>query len=161
GVTGVRDMFGRLEFTDSTRAKLAREDFIGPSTIVAAGHILDGKPAIWPGSIGVGTADEARRAVDSLAIRGAPFIKVYSRLSPEAYRAAAAEAKRHRIPFAGHVPTLVSVAEASDLGQATIEHLTGLLGACSTRDDALRAELMAAVASPKGWDSVAIVNRRR
>lgn len=158
GVTGVREMWGLMPVVDSLRRQVGRVAFTGPR-IVAAGHILDGLPVIWPGSVGVGTADAARRAVDSLVSAGADFIKVYSRLSPEAYRAAAAAAKARGVPFAGHVPTLVSVAEASDLGQRTVEHLTGLLGACSTEDDRLRTAVAAAVASPKGWDSAGVVQR--
>jgi Amidohydrolase family len=115
GITGVREMFGTFAWYDSARARAARGAFVAPR-IIGSGHILDGKPAIWPGSLGVGTADEARRAVDSLAAGGAAFIKVYSRLTREEFLAAADEAKKRGLPFAGHVPALVSVPEASDAG---------------------------------------------
>jgi imidazolonepropionase-like amidohydrolase len=158
GVTGVREMFSRMDFVDSTRARVARGDFAGPR-MVASGHILDGAPPVWPGSVVARTADEARRAVDSLANAGAEFIKVYSRLTPEAFHAAADQAKRRGIPFAGHVPGLVTVAAASDAGIASIEHLTGLVGACSPLDPAIRGDIAAAVASPQGWDSAGKVSR--
>jgi imidazolonepropionase-like amidohydrolase len=158
GVTGVREMFSRSAWVDSTRAAIARGAFAGPR-IVGAGHILDGRPAIWPGSATATTADEGRRAVDSLRAAGADFIKVYSRLPREAYFAIAAEARRRGITFAGHVPTMVGAAEASDSGQRSIEHLTGLLSACSSAEDEIRERLLAAFAAG-GWDSVSTATRR-
>jgi imidazolonepropionase-like amidohydrolase len=158
GITGVREMFGTFAWYDSARARAARGAFVAPR-IVGSGHILDGKPAIWPGSLGVGSADEARRAVDSLASGGAAFIKVYSRLTRDEFLAAADEAKRRGLPFAGHVPTLVSVPEASDAGMKSIEHLTTFVVACSRDDETLRAQIAAAVASPKGWDSASVLQR--
>src|SRR5439155_13765230 len=79
GVTGVREMFSRLDWVESSRRRIARGELAGPR-IVASGHILDGTPPIWPGSVAVATADEARRAVDSLLRAGGGFIKVYSLL---------------------------------------------------------------------------------
>ena len=158
GVTGVREMFSRIQWADSTRARVRRGDFAGPR-MVASGHILDGAPPVWPGSVVARNADEARRAVDSLAAAGADFIKVYSRLSPDAFFAAAEQAKRRGLPFAGHVPTLVTPQAASDAGMASIEHLTGIVGACSPLDPASRGAVAAAAASPRGWDSAGAVSR--
>jgi imidazolonepropionase-like amidohydrolase len=160
GVTGVRDMWGRFAWFDSVRAQVARGTLVAPR-VVGSGHILDGAPAIWPGSTGVKDAEETRRVVDSLAAGGAAFIKVYSRLSPETFRAAAERASARGLPFAGHVPSLVSVAEASDLGMRSIEHLQMLTQGCSRDEDALRAELAAAVASPRAWDSAAVISRQQ
>lgn len=158
GVTGVRDMFGRMAWYDSARALGARGDIVMPR-LVGAGHILDGKPAVWPGSVGVATAEEARHAVDSLAGAGAAFIKVYSRLTPAAFRAAASQARARGLDFAGHVPSLVSVDEAVQLGMRTIEHLQMFTTACSSQEEQLRAGVTAAVASARGWDSAAVVTR--
>jgi len=158
GVTGVREMFSRIDWADSTRARVRRGEQVGPR-MVASGHILDGFPAIWPGSVVARNADEARHAVDSLAAAGADFIKVYSRLSPEAFAAAADEAKRRGIPFAGHVPSLVTVDAASAAGMASIEHLTGVVGACSPLGPEQRGQVAAAVASARGWDSAGAVSR--
>ena len=49
-------------------------------------------------------------------------------------------AKREHIPFVGHVPDRVTAAEASDAGQQSIEHLTGVLRACSSREKRLMHE---------------------
>jgi imidazolonepropionase-like amidohydrolase len=160
GVTGVRDMFSRLAFYDSARAMSARGDLVTPR-IVGSGHILDGAPAVWPTSVVARSPADGERAVDSLAAAGAAFIKVYSRLTPETFRAIAARARSRGIPFAGHVPSLVSVDEALTLGMRSIEHVQLFTTACATAESALRAELTAAVASPKGWDSAAVIQPKQ
>jgi imidazolonepropionase-like amidohydrolase len=71
-------------------------------------------------------------------------VKVYSLLPRDAYFAIAAEAKRQGMVFAGHVPGSVTPAEASDAGQKSIEHLTGILQACSSKEDQIRKETEAA-----------------
>jgi imidazolonepropionase-like amidohydrolase len=140
GVTGVRDMW-----SDSDDLKLVRQwqgeieagTMLGPR-IAAASSIVDGVPTFLPNALGVSTPDEARLAVRTLKNAGAGFIKVYWNLSPEAYYAIADEAKKLGIAFAGHVPFSLSAADASDAGQKSIEHLTGLLETCSTKESDLR-----------------------
>jgi imidazolonepropionase-like amidohydrolase len=160
GVTGVRDMFGRVAWTDSARALGARGELAVPR-IVGAGHILDGAPGIWPGSVTVKGAEETRRAVDSLAKAGAAFIKVYSRLSADEFRAAAEQAKANGLHFAGHVPQRVTVDEALALGMRTIEHLQQFTTACSSKEGEMRQQLVDAAASPKAWDSAAVIARQQ
>jgi imidazolonepropionase-like amidohydrolase len=157
GVTGVREMFSRMDWLNATRERIAQGSFPGP-TIIGSGHILDGTPQIWPGSVGVSDAASARRAVDSLAKAGADFIKVYSRLSPEAYFAAGREAKAKGLAFVGHVPQLVHAAAASDSGQKSIEHLTQVLTGCETMEDEIINSLAAAVAA-RGWDAAGGLGR--
>ena len=57
-----------------------------------------------------------REAVRKLKEMGADFVKVYSSLTPEVYRAIVDEAKKHKLTVAGHCPEQVSAAEASDAG---------------------------------------------
>lgn len=140
GVTGVRDMFAPLPPIKRWRAEVAAGTTIGPQ-IVAAGIILDGpNPACAPCSIAVGNAAEGRKAVLTVNEMGSDFIKVYSMLPRDAYFAIADEAKRQNMVFAGHVPEFVSAGEASDAGQKSIEHLTGVLVACSAKEEELRKE---------------------
>ena len=140
GVTGVRDMFSPLPPIKQWRAEVAAGTTIGPH-MVAAGIILDGpNPPCAPCSIAAGNAAEGRKAVLTAKEMGSDFIKVYSMLPRDAYFAIADEAKRQNMVFAGHVPQLVSVAEASDAGQKSIEHLTGVLVACSAKEGELRKE---------------------
>ena len=53
----------------------------------------------------------------------------------------ARESKKLGVPFAGYAPYSVSVVEASDAGQRSIEHEDDLMRACSSRDSLLRAAL--------------------
>ncbi len=140
GITGVREMFTGIPLPLiqqwRTRSDVPR--------IIASGF-LDGPlmlsaPSIPPGAIAVSTADQARFAVDLLARSGYDFLKVYNDLPREAYFAIAQEARAIGIPFAGHVPEAVSPLEAAEAGQHSQEHLINILLACSTNEDALRAE---------------------
>jgi len=140
GVTGVRDMGGDLEVLLAWRRRIEAGELLGPR-IVASGAMLDGY--VWPSSLAVANEAEGRRAVESLKRRGADFIKVQSLLARETYFAIAAEARREKISFAGHVPETVSVGEASDAGQKSVEHLTGVLHGCSTVGETLPKNLEA------------------
>jgi len=79
--------------------------------------------------------------VDQQQQRGADFIKVYSKLSRDAYFAIADEANRIGIPFEGHVPETVTAAEASNAGQKSIEHLIQVALGTSSEEQASIAEL--------------------
>jgi imidazolonepropionase-like amidohydrolase len=139
GVTGMRDMGGNFSFDEiaQLRREIASGHRLGPQ-FVAAGPILDGPyPQLPSISVVVADAAAAYTQVDLLAQQGADFIKVYNRLSREAYFAIATEAAKQHIPFAGHVPFSVSAREASDAGQSSIEHLFNVLFACSSREDEL------------------------
>jgi cytosine/adenosine deaminase-related metal-dependent hydrolase len=152
GVTGVREMFGPPD-ANKFRAELAAKHLIAPR-IYLASPIVDGKPAIVPNSIEVTTADEARRAVDDQKQRGADFIKVYSLLSRDAYFAIIDEARRQNIPVDGHVPSSVSVWEATAAKQRTIEHLFGVELGCSTREKDLRPKFLTANPFKDEWDAL-------
>ncbi len=142
GITGVRDMFGPILSIKQWRKEMEEGTTLGPR-IVAAGQIVDGPKPIWPGSLAVSNADEGRKAVMTLKQDGSDFVKVYNLLPRDAYFAIAEEAKRQGMVFAGHVPTSITAAEASDAGQKSIEHLTGILLACSAREDEIRKEVVA------------------
>lgn len=140
GVTGVRIMWGApIHF--GWRKEIEEGTLLGPRMTIA-GSILDGPKPIWPGSTAISNEDEARQAVISTKQQGYDFVKVYSLLPRKTYLAIADEAKKQRIPFAGHVPNFLSVTEASDAGQKSIEHLTGILAACSSRDEEVRERLV-------------------
>jgi hypothetical protein len=80
-------------------------------------------------------------------------------LSAAAYFAIAAAAQKEGIRFVGHVPDAVSPFAASDAGQASIEHLTGVLLACSSREDELRQQQVPA--PPTGETPAEEVVRQR
>jgi imidazolonepropionase-like amidohydrolase len=147
GVTGVREM--HAFFPDQIfqyRRDTASGKRFGPQ-IVAAGALIDGDKPFWPGSVIARNAKEGEEAVRSLKKKGADFIKVYSKLTPEAYAAIATECSAQNMVFAGHVPESVSARLAAKSGQHSMEHLYGILLACSDREDALRKEVMQAMAT--------------
>ena len=135
GVTGIRMMWG-LSAHHQLRKEVEAGQFLGPRMVIASA-IIDGPTPFWAGSISVHNSAEAIQAVDEEKQAGADFIKVYSLLPREPYFAIAAESKKLDIPFGGHVPMAVSAEEASDAGQRTFEHLTGVLAACSSREKEL------------------------
>jgi len=131
GVTGIRIMWG-MPMHHQWRKEIDAGQLLGPHMLIASA-IVDGPKPVWPGSTTVANASEARQAVIQAKRDGADFIKVYSLLPRDAYFAIADESKKQGIPFEGHVPISVSAEEASNAGQKSIEHLTGVLPACSTR----------------------------
>ena len=137
GVTGIRGMFENIQIADGWKKKMAEGKIDGPEMRLA-GPIVDGPKPIWPGSVAVKDPVDGRRAVDSLKnILHTDFIKVYSRLPRDSYFAIADEAKKIGIPFAGHVPYVISVTEAAKAGQKSQEHLYGFLEAASDSADYL------------------------
>ena len=142
GVTGVRQMFGNSDLL-RWRDQIAKGSLLGPRMVVAS-PIIDGPQPIWPNSIAVGNEDEGRKAVRRVKQWGADFVKVYALLPRDAYFGIADEAKQQGITFVGHVPKSVSPAEASDAGQKSIEHLTGILLATSDKETELRDKLVKA-----------------
>ncbi|MDP9202022.1 MAG: amidohydrolase family protein [Gemmatimonadota bacterium] len=152
GVTGVRDMWTSLEdfrTLRNWRRGEAAGTLLGPR-IAGSSTIVDGVPTIWPNSIGVTTAAEARRVVDSLVRGGAEFVKVYTGLSRDAYFAIADRSKSLGIPFAGHLPLSIGAAEASDAGQKSIEHLSFAEDCSTARDQLVQLHIDSTLARPEG-----------
>jgi imidazolonepropionase-like amidohydrolase len=148
GVTGVRNMGGRLDELKSWRAQIVDGSLSGPRMVIG-GPVVDGPNPSHPDhSIVVRDADDGRKAVDFLKANGADFVKVYDGVPRDAYFAIANEAKKQGIPFVGHVPEAVSPLEASAAGQASIEHLTGIVPAVSTRSGEISEIQAAPVKSP-------------
>ncbi len=158
GVTGVRDMGGDIEDPSGELSSLSgryvqlslwREaieegSLLGPRMVIA-GFLIDGFK--WPGNIAATNAEEGRQAADVLKKTGVDFVKVKSFLSKDAFLAIAAEARRRHMVLAGHVPDAVRVADASDAGQKSIEHLTGIALGCSTIERQLMDEKAQAFAA--------------
>jgi hypothetical protein len=123
GVVGTRDMGSDLDFILPLRDRLRRGEVSGPE-IVAAGPMLDNAPADWPYRRRVTNAQEAREAVRDLKQRGVDFIKVHNNTPREVFFAIAQEAPKLGLPFAGHIPFAVTIAEGAASGMRTIEHFS-------------------------------------
>jgi len=126
GVTGARDLGSeRFEQLSQWRSEIEAGQRVGPR-IVAAGPIVDGPTDNWPLRVTVRDTAGARRIVDSLVTIGVDLIKVHQQLTRDQYFGVAAAARARSIPFAGHVPDGVSGIEASNAGQRSLEHMTGI-----------------------------------
>jgi imidazolonepropionase-like amidohydrolase len=125
GIVGIRDAGGLLprEFEE-----LGKQHKFVPH-VVAAGTPVDGA-----------TPDGASDAaiVDELADKGVDYIKIFSMIPHDRFLAIMARAKQRGLHVAGHVPVAVSVAEASDAGMRTIEHLSEVLLSISSQETAIR-----------------------
>jgi len=129
GVTGVRDMWTKtpnMKFINEWREGVNNGSLVAPRFLFV-GTLVDGIPPVWPASDTIRTVDEARAMVHTIRDGGLDFVKVYGHLSREVYFAIADECKKTGFPFAGHVPDSVSLVEAVQSGQETIEHLFGIL----------------------------------
>jgi len=158
GVTGVRDMGGDLDQIDRWRHEIAEGKRVGPQ-IVRAGPFVDGpKPGIkW--RLTVTNGAEAREAIDRMKLRGVDFIKVHNGLSREAFFAVADEARKQGLPLAVHLPSGmwthpkgngVSIAEASNAGARSIEHIEILYESSLYRKGATAKTLKEAIAEDSG-----------
>jgi imidazolonepropionase-like amidohydrolase len=143
GVTGARIMSGGLDATLALRQRSLTDPRRSPRLTVV-GLALHGLQsfAADTGLAVVRTADDGRRAVDSLAARRVDFIKVHEGLSRQAWFAIARAAREHGIPLTGHVPEGLTPEEASDSGLRSIEHLEFLPDRCLVLfDSSARASL--------------------
>ena len=145
GVTGVRDMGGDPDVLDRRRSRIENGELLAPHLFVAGPFLAGGKSDQQ--TIAVNTPEEARRAVDAVKGRGEDFVKILSNVPRDSYFAIADQARRQKIPFVGHVPSSVSVSEAVTAGQGSIEHLTGILLACSSQEEKIRAQQLTALAN--------------
>lgn len=139
GVTGIRDMGGRLNIATS-----AKEATQFPRMVVS-GPILDGPGQDDPRStVGIDGPEQAAQTVERLAATGVDFIKVYTQLHRDAYYAVVAAAKRFNLPVAGHVPYQVGAVEAARTGMRSIEHMQAETGTyCPVLESADCRDLLA------------------
>jgi hypothetical protein len=141
GVTGARDMGYYVDTTLRWKADILAGREIGPRLVV--GVRVDGPINQARFVAHVVTDEDGVRAVDTLARKkdGSPradFIRMYSWIPRAAYFGIAREAKKLGVTFAGQVPHSVSVVEASNAGQRSIDHEDDLMRACSSSDSVLR-----------------------
>jgi imidazolonepropionase-like amidohydrolase len=130
GITGIRDMGGDVHKLADAKANVEAGNWSGPR-VVFAGPLLNGPPGESDSDSWIlHSPEEARSAVHSLSRLRVDFIKVHDRLARDVYFAIAAAAKENNLPFVGHVPASVTPIEASDAGQASIEHFEFLPKAC-------------------------------
>lgn len=123
GVTTVRNMFG-AELHLDWRKRIESGELVGPR-IYTAGPIIDGKPAVWPGSVELVDPDQAAEIVAEQKAAGYDFLKPYARLTRECYEALAIAAEEQGMRMMGHVPDALTIHDVLEAGQHTIEHMGG------------------------------------
>ena len=141
GVTGIRIMNGAPEH-HLWRKEIESGKLLGPRMFIAS-RVIDGPKTYLSGVTIVADAAQAREAVRQAKNEGADLVKVHDNVPRDAYFAIAREARLAGLPVGGHVPASLSAAEASDAGQKSIEHFTGLAEAVSDvkKADAIIATL--------------------
>ncbi|MCA1623335.1 MAG: amidohydrolase family protein [Acidobacteria bacterium] len=136
GVTTVRNMDGRPNILE-WRKRIAAGNLLGPN-IFTAGAILEGKPPFRNDNRVVETPAEAVAEVVKQKQEGYDFIKVYHTLDRETYKAIVAEATKHGLTVAGHVPRSVGLPGALAANQKSIEHLDGFIDEIEADDSPLK-----------------------
>ena len=149
GIAGVRDMGGNLDTLDRWRGQIARGERLGP-LIVRAGPFVDGPKDITLNRLAITTPEAGRRAVDSLADRGVDFIKVHNALPRDAFFAVLSEARKRHLPVAVHLPHGLTVAEASDSGAASLEHIEMFIESAASRPGATATTIDQALSEAQG-----------
>lgn len=119
GITSIRAMLGAPNQLP-LREQLRRGEVLGPTMYVSAPSLND-KSAPNP--------DTAIKLVRAHKAAGYDFLKIHPGLSRETYDAIVRTAKELDITWAGHVPAAVGLRHAIASGQATVDHLDGVLEA--------------------------------
>jgi cytosine/adenosine deaminase-related metal-dependent hydrolase len=144
GVTGARDMGYHVDTTLRWRRDIAAGLEVGPRLV--AGVRVDGPVGRASFVSHIKDPADAVRAVDTLsrnnsASRRADFISVDPLIPRDAYFAMARESRKLGVPVGGKVPYSVSLVEASDSGQRSIEQEDDLMRACTASEGVFRAHL--------------------
>jgi hypothetical protein len=128
GVTGLREMAASAN--NAPRQRQYQQD-------LASGRRL-GPELFWTlfpmDAPAIDDARQARAEVARRAAMGLTYIKIYNGLSREAYFAIADECRKRGLQMVGHIPDRVSAREVAQAGQASVEHLDGILLACSRKE---------------------------
>lgn len=141
GITGVRDMGSDYKRTSAWAEAVEKGRMLGPH-IVTSGPPVDGIPSKDPRLpvLVARTPAEARQAFDRLWNMDVDFIKVLSGVPRDAYFALAEQSRHWDLRLSGRVPESVSAREAVESRQRSIEHMFGVLIACSAEHDQLEAQ---------------------
>lgn len=141
GVTGVRDMNGRLPALRAFQRDIAAGRLVGPRMVVSGPYLVGRAlpPAFGMEHYVVTDSASAVRGVDTLAALGVDFIKVHNWIPAAAARVIAREAARRKLVYAGHVALPRTPLDAAREGQRSQEHLYAFVNECSAADSTIIA----------------------
>jgi hypothetical protein len=164
GVTGARDMGYFVDTTLRWKRDIAAGRESGPRLVV--GVRVDGPVGRAQFISHVAGETDAVRAVDTLArekdgsVR-ADFLSTDAFIPRAAFFGLARESRKLRVPFVGRVPLSVSMIEASDSGQRSVEQEDDLMRACTSRESAFRAQLTDTINRRAGDDPLQLRSQAR
>lgn len=130
GVTTVRDL--GASSTDSSLALKNDVDLgsvLGPR-MFTSGAMLDGAPPTYQTATVVTTTDQMRKAVDRLAVAGADYIKIYTKVTPNLLAPLLDEAATLRLLVAAHLGKIDALT-AARAGIVSLEHMAGVVQAAA------------------------------
>ena len=127
GVTTVRDVGGQQDSIVALREATSSGGIPGPRLYIA-GAMIDGAPATWRTATAAATDDQARRAIDALALLDATQAKVYTKIDSPRLAAILDEASAVSLPVTAHLGKVDAV-RAARMGVRAIEHLSGVVEA--------------------------------
>ena len=143
GITGVREMWGCPSLADGFvacgedierwRAELQDRSRLAPRYIMRSSFAINGEqgvPSAAPAFFKARNVDEAQALVAHHAADGVDLLKTYTNVSVATYGALAAEASRHGLLVAGHLPVRVPLGMAIAAGQHSVEHPRVFLFEC-------------------------------
>lgn len=130
GITGARDMGGRLDRILALRDGIRSGRLRGPRLVIAGPALRGPRSPSDSGPDVVRSPDQATQVVDTLARRGVDFIKVHEDLTPETWFAIARAARRRGLMLVGHVPAALTPEQTADSGEHSIEHLEFIPDRC-------------------------------
>ncbi len=149
GITGIRIMEGAPEY-HLWRKEAESGTLLAPRMVIAS-------RVIGFGDLSNISEAQAREEVRKAKQADADFIKVHDNLSRASYFALINEAKRLALPVEGHTPISITAEEASQAGQKSIEHLTGL--APAENDGALAEKWFAIFKKNQTWQCPTLIMR--
>ena len=122
GVTTIRDTGGIHSIQRLMREAIDAGKRVGPRMFIA-GAILDGNPPVFPTNWIVDTPKRAVSAVNFLIDEGVDCIKVYNNLTEAVLEAVLTTAKARNVIVVGHVPRVMTVTHAVEMGLDHLEHI--------------------------------------
>jgi imidazolonepropionase-like amidohydrolase len=125
GITTIRDCSGDLpEQVLAWRDEIAKGSLFGPH-LFTSGAKIEGIKPVWKGTIEVGSEKDVDAALARLRDKDhVDFVKITdSTLDPKLFLYAVAKAKRIGLRTSGHIPMADTVAQATDAGLSSIEHI--------------------------------------
>ena len=137
GVTTIANLHGSPPIL-RWRERLRAGTLEGP-TLYTSGPSVNGYPPGNPLFVAVQDAEAARAVAREQRAAGYDFIKAYSFLNADVYRALVDEARRVGIPVVGHIPRQVGTNAVLASGQVNVAHVEEFFQRGELPDDSMPA----------------------